>query len=116
MATLIAIVSLLCSILTIILFFKIWSACNDIKSINNKLNKQRKSTKFIIAGETEKGIEALKLEYVEKLIAQYYWYDGIKNVMNEYLPAFERLGVDLPEHLKNEEKLTEYVKTMIGKI
>ncbi len=116
MEILIALVSLAGSILSIILFFKLWKACDDINSINNKFKRDTTAFSYLLADDFDKGIEALKIEYVEKLIAQYYWFNGIKNVMDEYLPTFKRLGVDLPEHLKDEQKLKEHVKSLIGEI
>lgn len=116
MEILIALISLAASVLSIILFFKLWKACDDIKSINSKFKKDTTAFSYLLAGDLDKGIETLKIEYVEKLIAQYYLPNGIKNVMDKYLPTFKRLGVDLPEHLTDEQKLQEHVKSLIGEI
>lgn len=116
MEILIALISLAASVLSIILFFKLWKACDDIKSINSKFKNDTTILCYLLAGDMDKGIDALKITYVEKLIAQYYLPNGIKNVMDKYLPIFKRLGVDLPEHLTDEQKLQEHVKSLIGEI
>lgn len=110
MEILIAIVSLVCSIFTIVLFFKVWKACDNINKI---ASKDPNPIDLIVSGEKDKGIEALKIEYV-MLLRKAYQNGDTSNIINTYLPVFKRLGVELPDELKSDQEFRSYLKKLLN--
>lgn len=108
MEILIAIVSLICSIFTIVLFFKVWKACDSISTINEKMTSTS-AMDLIASGQMEAGLNALKIEYVRKLRRAYLTISPIEDVMNKYKPLFEELGVtNLPDYMTDAKACESY--------
>ena len=109
MEIVIALISLVGSILSIILFFKLWKACNDIKTIAESTKPTSSNIGgFILAGYKEEASKALKLDYAKKLRYTYLTDGDIQSLMDEYMPIFDELGTELPEHLKNASAFNQY--------
>lgn len=109
MEILIAIVSLAGSILSIILFFKLWKACDDITTISKNVKPPYDDIFLhILAGYEDEAIKALKLDYVKKLRYKDMVGGDIQAVMNKYLSIFQKLGIELPQHLKDVSAYHQY--------
>lgn len=108
MEIVIALISLAGSILSIILFFKIWKACGDINSIAEKMKAPRPAILHILAGYEDEAAKELRLEYVQALRYAYLTNGDTQSVMDMYLPVFQNLGMELPEHLKDTVEFNRY--------
>lgn len=108
MEIVIALISLAGSILSIILFFKIWKACGDISSIAEKMKAPRPAILHILAGYDDDAAKELRLEYVQALRYAYLTNGDTQSVMDMYLPVFQNLGMELPEHLKDVAEFNRY--------
>lgn len=130
-----SIITIICSILSIILFFKIWAMTNDVKVIKQSLSEKglnkKDLLKVIASGDKEKISKALISDCVEeyyKLCDSFNFYsrvdktvytnEGIVHVnvyfAQEYAPIIEKYekefakyGLSMPQALKE----LEYVDT-----
>lgn len=113
------------SILSIILFFKLWAMTNDIKEIKDrlihKLTYRDNFRLLMLQGEKEKAFIYAKnelTEHLERLFMTYPKYETFmgqsRKIIDKYNKMVESTGFQLPEHLQNAEKYIEYRKYIIS--
>lgn len=139
MEILLPIISIVSSVLSIILFFKVWQMTNDVKAIKDSTSSAKLTDKTILklalAGEKEKAQKALINDVVEDYLAlcdeilektqsgdNMYDYKEARHVaINEYYDSkfseiikrhsrrFYEYGFNLPDNLK-ELKYKKFTK------
>lgn len=113
----IMIVSIASSVLTIILFFKVWKMCNNVNTINNCIVKatkdnedpKEKITKLIFNGRYKEAEELLDDTLVSIIAGIYYpeSFDDDKTLANklrrrleDYEPYYKKMGKSIPDRFK----------------
>ena len=113
----ILIVSVAASVLTVILFFKVWGMCNDVNTINNCIKKatkdnedpREKVTKLIFNGRYKEAEELLDDTLISIISSIYYpdSYDSeqtmanrLKRRLDEFEPYYKQMGKTIPDRFK----------------
>ncbi len=102
-------ISIIWWVLCIILFFKIWRACNDIRKIKNQIDRNddfNTRIDFLMRiGEKEKAKEI----FIAKILSDDSIFnttstpvEKMEELFNKYQDEFKRLGITMPQ--KEEEK------------
>lgn len=77
MYTFVSIIVIVFGILQIILFFKVWSMTNDVRSIKGQMsNSEYSFRRYMLLGEKEKAYNLVKDTLVKRLIEKYETYGG----------------------------------------
>lgn len=109
----IAIVSVASTVLSIILFFKVWGMCNDVDRIMSKVTDtvgKEEITVLIIEGKYDEAEAILNKTIAERIARMYrpdygYTTDAIERrlgyIFEEYEPYYKKMGRSIPERLKN---------------
>ena len=126
----ILIVSVASSVLSVILFFKVWGMCNDVDRIMSKVTDTTGKddiTVLIIEGKYDEA-EAILNKTIAGRIARMYRpeYGTSTNTLDklleylfkEYEPYYEKMGRSIPEKLKNTTgaDVMEWYKYYDGKV
>lgn len=126
----ILIVSVASSVLSVILFFKVWGMCNDVDRIMSKVTDTTGKddiTVLIIEGRYDEA-EAILNKTIAGRIARMYRpeYGTSTNTLDkhleylfkEYEPYYEKMGRSIPEKLKNTTgaDVMEWYKYYDGKV
>lgn len=117
MENFILIVSVASSVLSVILFFKVWGMCNDVNTINNCIKKatkdnedpREKVTKLIFNGRYKEAEELLDDTLISIISSIYYpdSYDSeqtmanrLKRRLDEFEPYYKQMGKTIPDRFK----------------
>ena len=108
----ILIVSVASSVLSVILFFKVWGMCNDVDRIMRKMTStvgKEDITVLIIEGKYDEA-EAILNKTIAERIARMYKPDyalttetiekRLGYLFKEYEPYYEKMGRSIPEKIK----------------
>ena len=126
----ILIVSVASSVLSVILFFKVWGMCNDVDRIMRKMTStvgKEDITVLIIEGKYDEAEAVLNKTIAERIARMYkpeYAYSTetieklLINLFKEYEPYYNKMGRSIPEILKNNTgaDVMEWYKYYVGKI
>lgn len=116
MENFIIILLLIFGILQIILFFKIWNMCNNVKMITRKLNckvEAKDLNNALLIGDKNNALKLLTDEAIDELLdvideADPYIQERMLGKMNEkYSKIFSNLGVEMPDPLKRLTTVSE---------
>lgn len=117
-STFVIIVYIVCGILSTILFFKHWRACNDIRLIKNEVCKQvevqsftsikDEVMRFHLLGKDDDAFELLNNTILGNLIgkfAQGIRYDDsqreVEGQIKMYAKLYEIIGKEIPQNIKD---------------
>lgn len=117
----IGIVIIIFGILQIILFFKLWEMTNNVKRINNKIEKKCGTDliweirKSILKGDKKKAENLLLDEFVNDLRQllrenNHLTEDDITELKTDYAKYYEQLGGKLPESIQNIKSKEDFYK------
>lgn len=126
----ILIVSVASSVLSVILFFKVWGMCNDVDRIMRKMTStvgKEDITVLIIEGkydEAEAVLNKTIAERIARMNKPEYAYSTetidklLINLFKEYEPYYKKMGRSIPETLKNNTgaDVMEWYKYYVGKV
>lgn len=113
----IAIVSLVCSILTIILFFKVWGMCNNVSAIKKRLeNSEILPSELIFLAETNDAsfdkmlAKAIynALRNVSRDFEYSDWEDGYKKRYKYWVELCSEQGWQFPEFFADKKTCKEF--------
>lgn len=116
MENFIIILLLIFGILQIILFFKIWNMCNNVKMITRKPNckvEAKDLNKALLIGDKNNALKLLTDAAIDELLdvideADPYIQERMLGKMNEkYSKIFSNLGVEMPDPLKRLTTVSE---------
>lgn len=109
-------------ILCIILFFKIWKACNQFNRFIESTNLTMSGKAMILSGDFENGLPKLKCELGNALLNAYQKQDyypaekkaeAIQKLIDEYKPYFDFAKVQMPEHMTSANTYIERIDKFI---
>lgn len=126
----IIIVSVASSVLSVILFFKVWGMCNDVDRIMRKMTStvgKEDITVLIIEGKYDEAEAVLNKTIAERIARMYkpeYAYSTetieklLINLFKEYEPYYNKMGRSIPEIMKNTTgpEVLEWYKYYTGKV
>ena len=121
------------SIVCIILFFKVWRACNDIHTLKEKINDTRTIEELYLVGDDEHVYTALNKSLVKritvivnKMVMTYRgtveWSEESLNnlfkedldaLLEEYSPKYKIIGKSIPERIANAKFSDLYLQKML---
>ena len=130
MENFIAIVSVASTVLSIILFFKVWGMCNDVDRIMSKVTNtagKEEITALIIEGKYDEAEAILNKTIADRIARMYrpeygYSTDTIDKhlgyLFEEYEPYYKKMGRSIPEKLKNTTgaNVMEWFKYYDGRV
>lgn len=108
----ILIVSVAASVLTVILFFKVWGMCNDVDRIMGKVTStvgKDDITVLIIQGKYDEAEEVMNKAIAERIGRMYAPQSGLTTdtiekrldyLFKEYEPYYKKMDRNIPEKLK----------------
>lgn len=104
----ISIIFIVFGILQIILFFKMWGMTNDVNKITRKIQCDKDKTWSVRRALLSGDKELAKKELMNCLISDFelfgdggYGFNSTSDIIAKYEPAFQQLGMEIPESLKN---------------
>lgn len=126
----VAIISIVSTVLSIILFFKVWGMCNDVDRIMCKMTNtvgKEDITVLIIEGKYDEAEAVLNKTIAERIARMYkpeYAYSTetidklLINLFKEYEPYYKKMGRSIPEILKSTtgSEVLEWYKFYTGKV
>lgn len=116
-----AVIVIIWSILNIILFFKVWRACNEIHALKEKINGTCTVEELYLAGNDEQAYTALNeslakqiMVIVGKMVKRYggtvewseehlnsLFKEDLDALYEEYSPKYKVIGRSVPERIIN---------------
>ena len=126
----VAIISIVSTVLSIILFFKVWGMCNDVDRIMCKMTNtvgKEDITVLIIEGKYDEAEAVLNKTIAERIARMYkpeyaYSIETIDklliNLFKEYEPYYKKMGRSIPENLKKTtgDDVVEWYTYYDGKV
>ena len=114
---LIILVTIISSILSIILFFKVWGMCNNVNTINNSIKKATKDTEdprekvtyLIFNGRFNEAEELLNDTLISIISSIYYpesfdndqtMANKLKRRLEEFEPYYKKMGKSIPDRFR----------------
>lgn len=121
------------SIVCIILFFKVWRACNDIHTLKEKINDTRTIEELYLVGDDEHVYTALNKSLAKRItvivnnMVKTYggtveWSEKRLNnrfkkvldaLLEEYSPKYKIIGKSIPERIANAKFSDLYLQKML---
>lgn len=110
----ISIISIIVCIFNIILFFKVWRACNDVHALTlKKIDEVCSFEEWYLAGDDEQAYAALNESFAKQIMAivgiiirQYggsekLFKSELNTLLEKYRPKYMLLGKNIPDRLAN---------------
>lgn len=115
--TFITIISVVWGILNVILFFKLWQMCDNVKKLakNDSIPFREKFGAILLSGDKEKAYKLVEEKLLHDLLKTYYDYVDESQMLEEMESDIDaakeyvhKTGFELPEHLSSAENFVAY--------
>ena len=106
-----ALIAIAGSVLSIILFFRVWGMTNDVKEMRRHLiSSDIRARKYFLSGDMENAKKALLDVFCEDL--QRCGYDEFEALKSQLEKSLEKLGEELPEGIKKMNSIHDFNKVL----